>query len=132
VRAPIGAVVLLVGAAVLAACTSDAVCPAIGYSTVVTIALDEAWPDRDELELDVQCAPDASAYDACRPSEASSGPEWTGTATSPPNTVEVTVRRGTVVVAQETVGLDVRVVEYPNGRGCGGPTAADAILPPPG
>ncbi len=104
----------------------DAICPAIGYSAVVEVRLDEAWPDRDALELAVRLPDGAGAGRGAAP-----GPVWKGSATSVPRTADVVVTRAGDVVHTGTVTLTSRVVDRPHGPRCPGPTLGEAVVRPP-
>jgi hypothetical protein len=132
--APLIAASMLAAIAVVAAgCAvinpGATVCPAIAYSTAVKVTLDQAWPERDDLLLDVQCVPGDDG--PCDLSGTADGPEWEGMSVSLPNAVHVTVRRGAEVLAQQEVPLSTRTIDYPNGKGCPGVQAAEGAVPPP-
>lgn len=127
----IRAATLVVATALLSACASGGACPAVAYSTAVTVTLDAAWPDRDQLQVEVECAA-ADDEGACDLTGVANGPRWDGMTMSPPATVHVTVSRdGEVVLAQDDVALTVRTVDRPHGRGCPGLQAAEATMEPP-
>ncbi|NUU19580.1 hypothetical protein HP550_20220 [Cellulomonas humilata] len=129
----IGAASILIAAAVIVVYggvpNPDGVCPAIAYSTAVEVTLDPAWTDHDDLLLDVRCQVADDGW--CDLVGTSDGSRWAGRATSPPETVHVTVRRGAEILAQEDVSLSFRTIDYPHGRACPGIQAAEATVPPP-
>lgn len=137
-RRPIGTLLALTALAAgsVTGCSAPAVCPAVGYSTTVTVTLDEDWPARADLTLDVDCAIEGSGTEEsggapCTLTGTSRGPDWRGTAVSPPTAVDVTVRRDDETLDERTVTLEPRVTEHPHGARCGGPALAEVVVPAP-
>jgi hypothetical protein len=120
--------VLLALAATAAAGCGEAVCPAIGYSSSVTVRLDHTWPDRDALVVTVRCAEDDQT--GCDLAGEAAGPEWVGTGVSTPSALEAEVTRDGTVIATLDVAPEFEVVERPHGPWCGGPAAAEVTLAP--
>jgi hypothetical protein len=104
----------------------DAVCPAVGYSSSLTVQLSESWAPVQDPAVAVSCPDDAScALEAPAPD----GPGvWRVSLTSAPARLVVTVTDGGAVVAEVPVRPTWRVVERPHGPDCGGPVAADVVL----
>lgn len=119
------------GVAVLAAagCTADVACPAIGYSSSLTVALADDWPGRDRLDVDVACLGEFAQ--ACGELPAAAGPERRDTLFSAAPRVAVTVLRDGVAVERVEVDVDWQVTERPHGPACGGPLAAEVVVAPP-
>lgn len=142
-RRPTAAVIALTALAAgsVAGCSSPTACPAVGYSTTVTVTLADDWPGRAGLTLDVGCATEGSSAGgssaegsgpaSCTLTGRSDGPSWAGSAISPPAAVDVTVRRGVEILDRRTVTLEPRVTEHPYGARCGGPALADVTVPAP-
>lgn len=106
----------------------DAMCPTVGYSVAVEARLDDAWPDREGLQLDLRW-PDGDHVS--RATGTPRGPVWQGSATSVPPTADVVVTRSDDVVHTGTATFTPRVVARPHGPRCPGPTVAEAVVPPP-
>lgn len=118
-------VVVLLG---VSAC-GPTVCPAIGYSSSLAVVLADDWPDRDGLSLRVECLGELA--DVCGPLEPSDGPRWVAPLDTGPDRIAVTVLRDGGVVERVEADVEWRVEEYPNGRGCAGPAAAEVTVPAP-
>lgn len=117
-------------------CASETVCPAIGYSSTLTITVVGDADESHELEVcfDDNCVTSDSADHESMPSDTNlqrtGAAEWQLVLfADPPSAVEVRVldEQGSVVADQDET-LNWSVTEHPYGEQCGGPAEARLTL----
>jgi hypothetical protein len=101
-------------------------CPAIGYSSSLTVELSDSWAPVLDPVVTITCPDDPSCL-VDTPVADDAG-VWRAALASSASQVVVTVTDGGVVVAEVPVEPTWRVVERPHGPRCGGPTAAEVVL----
>jgi hypothetical protein len=100
-------------------------CPAVGYSSELTVELSESWAALQDPAVDVACPDDPS----CVPDRpVRDGDVWRAVLYSWPEQLAVTVTDAGAVVAEVTVEPAWRVVDRPHGPRCGGPGGAHVVL----
>lgn len=103
--------------------------PAVGWATSVDVRLDDAWPDRAALTVDVEWPAGSGA--SVTPGHAP-GPRWQGVAAVVPGGgVTVVVRRGGAVVHRVPLVLRPHAAGTAAGRAVVGPTCARATVAVP-
>ncbi|GIG33064.1 hypothetical protein [Cellulomonas oligotrophica] len=103
--------------------------PAVGWATSVDVRLDDAWPDREGLTVDVEWPAGSGA--SVTPGHAP-GPRWQGVAAAlPGGGVTVVVRRGGTVVHRVPLVLRPHAAETAAGRAVVGPMRARATVAVP-
>lgn len=102
--------------------------PAVGWATSVDVRLDDTWPDREGLVVDLEWPAGSGA--SVTPGHAP-GPRWQGVAAAlPVSGVTVVVRRGATVVHRAPLVLHPHATSTAR-RAVVGPTCARATVAVP-
>jgi hypothetical protein len=124
----VGFLIALTAAVTACGQVPEVVCPAVGWSSSLTVELSPAWPARDSLLVSVlDCSPGS-----CSPIPGTAeGPRWSATLGDAPETITVEIRDRSTLALVERVHVPVTWVRVGGSERCGGPQEAVVSVPPP-